>query len=52
MIHALIWLLMCAISVITMIYGWGLTPANWGWILFGYLATVILTLLSAAVSED
>ena len=25
------------ISLITMIYGWGLEPQNWGWITLGYV---------------
>lgn len=25
------------VSIITMIWGWGLEPKNWGWLAFGYL---------------
>ena len=29
------------ISLVSMIWGWGLTPANWGWVCFGYVALLI-----------
>ena len=25
------------VSIIVMMYGWGVLPQNWGWIAFGYL---------------
>jgi len=32
-------------SIVGMIYGWGLTPENWGWIAFSYAWVVIGSLM-------
>jgi hypothetical protein len=29
-------------GILIMIYGWGLTPASWGWIIFGNIFTVVV----------
>jgi len=46
-----IWLSVIAVSIITMIYGWGLNPENWGWICFGYLWMVIAPMIIKALNE-
>lgn len=42
--------LICALSIAIMIYGWGLTPENWWWIIGGYAAVVVLSSISGIVS--
>ena len=37
------------VSIITMMWGWGLTPQNWGWIAFGYVWMIVPTLVAKAV---
>lgn len=41
-------------GILVMIYGWGLTPVSWGWILFGNLFGVLVAavLQNAAKSID
>lgn len=41
-------------GILVMIYGWGLTPVSWGWILFGNLFAVLVAavLQVAAKSID
>lgn len=29
-------------GILVMIYGWGLTPVSWGWILFGNLFGIVI----------
>lgn len=39
------------VSLITMIWGWGLTPHNWGWIAFGYLWMIVPMMVNALYME-
>jgi len=39
------------VSIFTMIYGWGLTPSNWGWVAFGYTWMIIPSIVQAMVSR-
>lgn len=34
------WVVIFVGSILIMIYGWGLTPVSWGWIIFGHIFTV------------
>ncbi len=38
-------------SIVTMIYGWGITPKNWGWIAFGYAITMAPIVLNGLVAD-
>ena len=38
------------VSIIAMIWGWGLSPQNWGWIAFGYLWVVMAPIISGVIS--
>jgi hypothetical protein len=42
LIGILLTLSIVAVSIFTMINGWGLKPENWGWISFGYLWTMVI----------
>lgn len=44
-------LMIIPVGLATMIYGWGVQPASWGWILFGYLWTIVVTVLSGMVNS-
>ena len=44
--------LIVGLSIAIMIYGWGLTPVNWWWIILGYLAVMVLSCISLIVSAD
>lgn len=35
-----------AVSVSTMIFGWGLEVQNWGWVIGGYIAVVCISSLT------
>ena len=37
------------VSIISMMYGWGLEPENWGWIAFGYFWMVITPMVVEAI---
>lgn len=39
-------------NFLTMIYGWGIEPENWGWIIAGTLWTLIMSFFVREVSED
>ncbi|MGB7815733.1 MAG: hypothetical protein WBL28_05215 [Methylotenera sp.] len=39
------------VSIMTMMWGWGLEAHNWGWISFGYLWMLVQTLVGAALKE-
>lgn len=41
-------------GILVMIYGWGLTPVSWGWIIFGNIGIVLMAaiLQTAAKSID
>ena len=30
------------VSVLVMIFGWGIEPVSWGWIIGGYLMTAVI----------
>ncbi|MFA6125457.1 hypothetical protein [Sphingomonas sp.] len=51
LIMLLITLCVIPVSIFTMIYGWGLTPQNWGWIAFGYLWILIPGIVSAVMTK-
>ena len=41
------------ITVLVMIYGWGLTPKSWPWIIFGGIgARLIVAIMEAVVKAD
>jgi hypothetical protein len=35
-------LIMLIGGILVAIFGWGLTPQNWGWIIFGNLTTIVI----------
>ena len=39
------------VSIITMMWGWGLEPHNWGWISFGYLWMIGPTIVGSALGN-
>mgnify|MGYP003416748730 CR=1 FL=1 len=45
-----IFLSMFGTSVMTMTLGWGVQPANWGWIVTGWFLTIVLAGLSNSVA--
>lgn len=47
-----VYVLLFAISAITMIWGWGVQPVSWGWICFGYTATFLLSLVAPLIRRD
>ena len=51
LIMLVILLSIAGVSIIAMIYGWGLKPENWGWICFGYLWAIIAPLIIKVVDE-
>lgn len=46
-----IYVLGFVMSILPMIYGWGLTPENWLWIIGGGAASMLLVGISVALSE-
>lgn len=51
-VHVMVLILIPVVSVLTMIYGWGLQVESWDWVIGGYLATIVLPILSALASKD
>lgn len=51
LIHLIIWGLIVLSSIVTMIYGWGLTPVNWGWIAFGYVSVCVLPAIQLLLTD-
>jgi len=43
---------MFAASVLTSIYGWGLTPVSWPWIVGGFVAILILNMLNQIILKS
>jgi len=39
------------LSIWIMIYGWGLQPQSWGWVVFGYLTTSIIGAIFSVVEK-
>ena len=39
------------LSIAAMIWGWGLEPQSWGWIIWGYVGVFILGILSNIISN-
>ena len=39
------------LSVGIMMFGWGLKPISWGWIIWGYLATSIIGAMFTAAGD-
>ena len=48
------WAVIFGGAILIMIYGWGLTPVSWSWIILGHIFTVIIgaTLQIAAKQLD
>ncbi|HLZ49118.1 MAG TPA: hypothetical protein VKP61_00065 [Candidatus Acidoferrum sp.] len=45
--------LLILLSVATMIYGWGLTPRSWGWIVgMGFFGNVALMVLNHFLDKE
>lgn len=40
-----------AVSVLTMIYGWGLEPKNWLVIVIGYMYMILVGMMSALLNK-
>lgn len=38
-----------ALSIASMIYGWGLAPQNWWWVIGGYVGIICLTTITEAI---
>ena len=39
------------VNVLSMIYGWGLEPKSWGWIIGAVVYSVVITLASEAIKD-
>lgn len=39
------------LSVGIMIFGWGMKPISWGWIIWGYLATSVIGAMFTAAGD-
>lgn len=37
------------VGILVMIYGWGLIPMSWGWIISGYFISIFLLILMKAI---
>jgi len=45
--------MLVAITPLTMIYGWGLQPKSWGWIIgFGFFANVAVMMLNHLLERE
>jgi hypothetical protein len=42
-------LLAITISILTMMLGWGVQPKSWGWIITGYIISMVMSGLYGAV---
>lgn len=40
------------ISILAMIYGWGLEPKSWPWVIGGYIAMVAVLTIGEALRGD
>jgi len=40
------------VSLIGMVWGWGLHAENWGWVAFSYLYVIIIPAFISLLSED
>jgi len=40
-----------ALSVVALIYGWGLTPVSWTWVIIPAIATIISTVVMQLIVE-
>lgn len=39
------------VSLIGMIYGWGLHPVNWGWVVFSYTYLIIPSVIAGFMND-
>jgi hypothetical protein len=39
------------VSICGMIYGWGITPDNWGWVAFSYLWVIVCPIIIELVKD-
>ena len=46
LIRILLGLSIFPVSILAMIYGWGLEAKNWGWIAFSYLYLYLISIVS------
>ncbi len=44
--------LILLLSIAIMIWGWGLEPQSWGWIIGGYLGTILVIRIFFEIRED
>lgn len=40
------------VSFLIMIYGWGLEVQSWPWIIGGYIASCVLTIINSAIMSS
>lgn len=43
--------LLIVISIVSMMWGWGIQPQSWGWIAFGWLSNFILALIQVSAER-
>lgn len=41
-----------ALSICVMIFGWGLKPVSWGWVIWGSIGAVFVTALIQVLCDD
>lgn len=46
-----IWALAVIIGILVMMYGWGLKPVSWGWIIFGGVFGRIMSEIIGIISK-
>ena len=51
MASLLILAMICAVSILAMIYGWGLTPQNWPVIIGAYVVTFAFQVITMALRD-
>lgn len=49
---SLLMLLSWAFGILVFIKGWGLQVENWGWLIFGYIATLVIYGVMQGVLND
>jgi len=47
----ILFLTIIAASVLSMIYGWGLKPKSWGWIIGGYVYVSVVSGVAGSLSN-
>ena len=48
----LLLVIIAIISILTMIYGWGLEPVSWGWIIGAALAQFVIMGIVALIKDE